>query len=413
MATHTLSETAKASIKQKLDASTKSIPGCVFVATNAAGDDLFSHAAGLRGLSGPEAMTLDSVFWIASCTKMVTGIACMQLVEQGKLKLEDVESLEKLLPELKKVQVLEGWDDSGKVKLREKKNGITLKMLLCHTAGFGYTFFNPEVRKFGFPAGIDHFSGRSEDNEHPLLFDPGSKFNYGTNIDWAGIAVERVSGLTLNAYFQKFIFEPLGIQNTSFFPTAFMKANLASMHQRYTDGKLITREHLIRAPLYNNTAAQEAGIFCAGGAGLFSQPKEYVKIISTLLNNGVSPHTSKRILAQATVEQMFTNQIPEFPNFGRELIADAIPELTNKIPELYSQPIEEAQGWGLTFMLTIHKAYTGRGGNTGWWAGLPNLFWWCDREHGVGGMIATQILPFADPNVLGLWVECEKAVYDG
>src|SRR6187402_930241 len=92
---------------------------------------------------------------------------------------------------------------------------------------------------------------------------------------------------------------------------------------------------------------------------------------------------------------MFTNQIPNMPNFGRTPIAAAIPELTNPIAELYPQPKEQEQGWGLTFMLTIHEGATGRGRNTGWWAGLPNLFWWADREKGVGGMVASQIVPFA------------------
>jgi hypothetical protein len=95
------------------------------------------------------------------------------------------------------------------------------------------------------------------------------------------------------------------------------------------------------------------------------------------------------------VDEMFSNQIPSMPDFGREPIQAATPELTNEIPQLYPQPPEQPQGWGLTFMLTIHEGATGRGRNTGWWAGLPNLFWWADREKGVGGMIASQIVPFA------------------
>lgn len=104
---------------------------------------------------------------------------------------------------------------------------------------------------------------------------------------------------------------------------------------------------------------------------------------------------------------MFRNQIPEFPNFGRQGIPDAKPELTNPIPDLY--PSDGPQGWGLTFMLT--GGPTGRSSGTAWWAGLPNLFWWCDREKGVAGMICSQILPFADPQILGLWADLEATVY--
>lgn len=110
---------------------------------------------------------------------------------------------------------------------------------------------------------------------------------------------------------------------------------------------------------------------------------------------------------------MFENQIPQFPDFARQSIPAAKSELTNAAPELYPQAGNPPQGWGLTFMLTLEAGATGRGENTAWWAGLANLFWWVDRSKGVAGMIASQILPFGDMNVMGQWAACEKAVYDG
>lgn len=234
-----------------------------------------------------------------------------------------------------------------------------------------------------------------------------------TNIDWAGIMVERVSGLSLHDYCTKNIFGPLGIKNMSFFPPAEMKDKLARMHQRSPKGELREIEHLLLRPLRDQSAQEKAETLNSAGAGLFAQPREYVKIIATLLNNGTSPNTGARILKKETVDEMFSNQIPSMPNFGREGIAAAIPELTNPIRELYPQPKEQEQGWGLTFMITVHPGATGRGANTGWWAGLPNLFWWADREKGVGGMVASQILPFGDASVMGLWAECEELVYQG
>jgi CubicO group peptidase (beta-lactamase class C family) len=175
-----------------------------------------------------------------------------------------------------------------------------------------------------------------------------------------------------------------------------MKSKLVHMSQRASDGKLTPREHLLRMPLITSPGSSEQrSILNSAGAGCFAPPREYVKIIATLLNDGTSPTTGKQILKPETVAQMFENQIPELPNFGREKIQAAIPELTNEISELYPQPHDQPQGWGLTFMLTISEGATGRGRNTGWWAGLPNLFWWADREKGVGGMVASQILPFA------------------
>lgn len=107
---------------------------------------------------------------------------------------------------------------------------------------------------------------------------------------------------------------------------------------------------------------------------------------------------------------MFTNQIPHFPNYSRQGVAAAKPELTNAVPELYPVPENAPQGWGLTFMLS-NGGPTGRSKDTVHWAGLPNLWWWADREKGVGGIVCTQILPFADLNVLGLWGGIEAEVY--
>ena len=151
------------------------IPGVTVAVVGKDGNDLFVHSAGKRGIESDEPMTPEYVFWIASCTKMLTGIACMQLVENGVLKLDDGDQLEGLCPELKDLPVLK----DGAV---EKKNkAITLRMLLTHTAGFGYSFFNERIRNWGFPGGIDEFSGRVEDIKLPLLFQPGEGWEYGVS----------------------------------------------------------------------------------------------------------------------------------------------------------------------------------------------------------------------------------------
>lgn len=99
------------------------------------------------------------------------------------------------------------------------------------------------------------------------------------------------------------------------------------------------------------------------------------------------------------------------PNFARQGIPAAKPEQTNPAPELYPQEGNPPQGWGLSFMITQEAGATGRGRNTAWWAGIANLFWWCDREKGVAGMIASQVMPFGDMSVMGQWGACEAAVY--
>lgn len=153
------------------------IPGATVVVVGRDGSELFAHSAGKRGVASKDDMHLDNIFWIASCTKMLVGVACMQLVEQGILALDDGPQIERLCPELKSLKVLR---PDG--TLEEKKRAITLRMLLSHTAGFAYTFFNERLRDWSFPVGVDEFSGRFEDIMVPLVFQPGESWEYGVCI---------------------------------------------------------------------------------------------------------------------------------------------------------------------------------------------------------------------------------------
>lgn len=383
------------------------IPGATVVVVGRDGEELFAHSAGKRGVATSEPMTLDSIFWIASCTKLLTGIACMQLVEEGILRLDDGDQVEQLLPELKDLQVLR---PDGSFEAKKRK--ITLRMLLSHMAGFGYTFFSERLRDWSFPAGVDEFSGRFEDIKLPLLFQPGEGWEYGVGIDWAGVALERASGLTLNDFLQKRVFGPLGITDMSMIPNSDMRSRVAYMHQRDADGTLRPRDHLLRVPLVIDpeNRAEVGAVFNSGGAGMFARPQDYCKVLAVLLKDGTCPRTGAKILGQATVDEMFRNQVTDFPDFGRQGFAAAKPDLTLPVGDLYPLADGAPQGWGITFMQANGTA-TGRSKGTVHWAGLANLWWWCDREKGVAGMVATQILPFGDSKVLELWGGVEAAVY--
>ncbi|KAK7955352.1 beta-lactamase/transpeptidase-like protein [Apiospora saccharicola] len=364
------------------------IPGATVVVVGKDGEELFAKAAGKRGVDSTEPMTLDSIYYIASCTKLLTGIVVMQLVEQGKLQLDDADQLETLCPELKHLKVLRP-DGS----FEAKKNRITLRMLLNHTAGFGYAFFNERLRDWVLEQGLNVFPMGFQDIQMPLLFQPGEGWEYGTGIDWAGI------------------------EDVSLIPSKAMQSRLAHMHARGKDGTIKARDHLLQ-PLLEIDPDDEAvtrQVFNSGGSGMFAKPQDYCKILAVLLNDGTCPQTGARILRHETVEEMFRNQVPEFPNLGRQGIPAADPTLTNPLPDLYPVEGDPPQGWGLTFMQSNGGAsgrspgLTGKG--TAHWAGLANTWWWCDREKGVAGMVCSQILPFADEKVLGLWMEVETEVY--
>lgn len=122
-----------------------------------------------------------------------------------------------------------------------------------------------------------------------------------------------------------------------------------------------------------------------------------------LLQDGKSPTTGSQILQASTVEEMFTNQIPDQPDFGRKPLLAMDPEVVYPAPGLYPLCESLPQGWGLSFM--ISPSITGRSDTTVQWSGVSNIFWWCDRERGISGIVGSQILPFADPKVAELWVK--------
>ncbi|KAL1984425.1 hypothetical protein VTN96DRAFT_9119 [Rasamsonia emersonii] len=400
-------------LKARIDSVTSKpdgVPGLVIAVVDRNGDIVFEHASGKRGMGTNEPMTTDTVFWIASCTKMIVAIAAMQLVEQGKLALDDVALVERLAPELRDVKVLQERPD-GRLELVEKKQGITLRMLLSHTAGFGYSFFNAALKKWSEPAGIDELSGSMSDILFtPLVNQPGSRWEYGTNIDWAGELVMRASGLKLDDYFKKHIFEPLGIRDLTFFPSDDMKRRLVYMHQRTADGKVTLREegHPLKRAL---DPIGKKHVYQSGGAGCFAVPSEYCKIIAALLNNGKSPKTGAEILKPESVKQLFENQIPQFPNFGRQGIYSTKPQYSKPSSDLYPQPLDQAQGWTLAGFQHLHPTTTGRAAGTIWWSGIANLLWWADKERGLGGFVASQILPYGEPDVQNTMAEVEKTLY--
>ncbi|KAL8985545.1 MAG: hypothetical protein Q9177_004404 [Variospora cf. flavescens] len=280
-----------------------------------------------------EPMKIDSIFWIASCTKMICGVAAMQLCEQGKLSLDDPDKVDEGGPELKTIRILRQVDEHGKPGLGDKTNRITMKMLLTHTAGFSVSAMllqrSYKALEANRSAAMSSLDNPNNVLGQPLVFEPGTDWQYGIGVDWAGTVIERISGMSLHDYFQKNIFQPLGIEKINMFPPAETKHMLAHMHHKDPYGTIREQNHPLRRPLI--IEGEDISKTCN-------------KILAAL-NSGISPTTQNRILSDASIEEMFTNQIPQFPDFGRKGMHAAKPGLTNQIPELYPQPPEQSQGW--------------------------------------------------------------------
>lgn len=399
---------ALTNIIQKSVGSIEKIPGLSVSITNKNGDNLYTHAAGYTDATAHTPITEENTFWIASTTKILVTVAVLQLVEQGKLRLDDSEQVENLVPELAKLPIVSKNED-GSLKLTPKKNGITLRHLLSHTAGFSYSFFNDIYKEWSEFFHLDEFNVKSErELQFPLLFELGTNWSYGVGIDWAGVALERYTGEKLGYYIEENIIKPLGMNETTFEPCEKVKKSLVNVSFR---DKKTGNTSVINHP-YKKFFADDNEKFHSGGAGLVSKPKEYVKFFSTILNDGVSPLTGNRILKKETVDLMFENQIPQFPDFGRAGIPGAKPDISNDIPDIYPEEGNPPQGWGLSFFLFGQKGQTGHAAKTGFWCGITNNFYWVDRETGLSGLVATNLLPFGDTQVISAWFQIEKTVYD-
>ncbi len=376
-------------------ADAKEIPGVVAMAATSDGI-LYEGAFGKRNLvKGPD-MTPDSVFWIASMTKALTATAAMQLVEQGKLKLD--EPMGKLLPQLEAPQVLEGFNDKGEPKLRPAKRPITLRQLLTHTAGFTYDFWDADTARYVKVADLPGIiTCKNAALTTPLAFDPGDRWEYGINIDFAGKAVEAVSGQNLAVYLREHLFQPLGMKDTGFVIGPDQQARLVTVHARKPDGGLDPIEFGI---------PQEPEFFMGGG-GLYGTARDYLAFLQMLMHGG--EFNGARILRPETVAQMSINNIGDV-NISQVVLKTTAPTATPDVDMGQLFPGQDIK-WGLSFLINPQQGPAGRSGGSLSWAGLANTYFWVDPSKRVAGVILTQILPFVDPSVMKLYAQFESGVY--
>jgi len=369
------------------------VPGVVAMATDR-NANIYEGAAGKRELGQAQPMTTDTVICLWSTTKAITGVTVMQLVEEGKISLDDPAKI--YVPEIAEIRVLEGFDDSGEPNVRPPKSAITVGQLLLHTAGFGYDLFNYDLIKYGEKKNVPSVATSSMASlRSVLLFDPGERWEYGTNIDWAGKVVEGATGKRLGDVMRERIFDPLGMDDTGFELTAATRPRRATTHHRGTDGRLTAN------PSFELPPNPEQHM---GGHGLYSSVGDYMKFIRMILNDGSTPDGA-RVLKAETVAKMATNGLGALKITA---LPGAIPSLSHDAEFFPGMP----KSWGYTWMINDEDAPTGRPAGELAWAGLANLFYWIDRKNGIGGFWATQILPFIDEVSVPAYFDFETAVYD-
>jgi len=363
------------------------IPGVIAMVTDENGV-IYEGAAGVKTLGENDPMTTDTITALFSTTKAITGTALMQLVEEGKVKLTD--PVKEYVPEIADIKVLEGFNDNDEPILRDPKTDVTIEMLMLHTAGFGYDFFNEEDQKYRKAKDIPSIlTSTKESIQTAFLFEPGTKWNYGTNIDWVGLVVESVRGKSLEESLQEHLFQPLDMQNTSFLLRDDMAARRASIHIRQQDGQLVPNKEMV---------LPQPPQFQMGGGALYGEVGDYMKFIQMILNDGGD------LLSSETVEKMASNGLGDLKSGGWKSFD---PVSTNEGE--FFPGVEKT--WGYTFQRNEERLPTGRPAGQLMWAGLANSYYWIDRENKVGGFFASQILPYHDIAAYLGYLEFESAVY--
>jgi CubicO group peptidase (beta-lactamase class C family) len=262
-----------------------------------------------------------------------------------------------------------------------------LRHLLTHTAGFGYEMWDPDLIRYCKTSGTPSIlTGQLASLRLPLVFDPGERWEYGINIDWAGRAIENVAGQPLDTYLGEHIFAPLGMTDTGFDPSADQASRLARVHRRGADGSL--------EPITMEMPQRE---FISGGGGLLSTGHDYIAFLQMLLH--------QELLRPETVALIGHNQTGDL-QLG--IMKTAMPELSNDV-DLFPG-VKCAHG--LANVINAQAGPNGRSVGTMTWAGLFNSYYWIDPQKRVTGVILTQILPFADQFAVRLYGEFERGVYD-
>ncbi len=377
-------------VVQSATSSEHRVPGLVAGLTNR-DETIYLGASGVRDFGTGAPMTTDTVMAIFSTTKAITGTAALQLVEQGRLDLDA--PAKEYAPTIGEIQVLDGFDDGGSPVLRAPKSDITTRQLLLHTAGFGYEFFNEQYHRLftdhGQPSVV---AATHQSLMSPLLFDPGTQWEYGSNMDWAGQVIEGITGKSLGEVMQEHIFRPLGMLDTAFVLNDSKRERLATVHQRGPDESLTPTAFLLPEPEVH-----------MGGHGLYSTVPDYLKFIRMWLNRGASD-SGEQVLQPDTVEFAARNQLGDLK---LKMLPGVMPSRSNAAEFFPGQ----SKSWALSFMVNDEPAPTGRPAGSLAWAGLANLYYWIDLKNGIGGFWGTQIFPFVDALSVGGYLDFETAIY--
>jgi methyl acetate hydrolase len=348
----------------------------------------WSGAAGER--SPGKAATTDTVFRIFSMTKAVGSMAAMILMDRGQLSADA--TVESIVPEFAELKLLEGFGADGP-KLRAPRVKATVRHLATHTSGLTYEFWNTDMPRYMEATGaLTILSGLTTSMNYPLLFEPGTRWDYGIGIDWLGRVVEKVDGRRIDRFCREEIFEPLRMPDTAFEVEPHMAARLASVSIRGEDG---TFGDFALAPPSNPE-------FYGMGHALYSTAPDYMRFLRMVLNKGTLD--GARIVSEAGLASMLANQIGSTP----------IPCLKTAAPPITADAEffpGKRKSHSMAFMRFDEDVPGMRHAGSQGWAGVLNSHYWFDPKANLAGLLMTQSLPFIEPRFAATYERFERAAY--
>ena len=342
------------------------------------GKVVYHECFGMMDLEARKAMQLDTIFRIYSMTKPITSAALMMLYEGGRFQLTDPVS--KYIPEFSQIKGVDCASEDG-FEVTELEREITIRDLLTHTAGLGYgfaqdspvesmyrkaRFFEPPLYLLDAP--LQEMIRKLV--KLPLLYQPGAGWRYSVATDVVGYLIELISGLPLDAFLEKMILGPLGMENTGFFVPESKSGRFAALYGPADGGGV----ELLDAPITSPFTKSPAGL--SGGVGLVSTSADYMRFAQMLLNGGELD--GARLLGRKTVELMRTNHLPD-----------------RLIPIQVRPHTLHGCGFGLGFRVLVHVAQAGRLGSEGefGWGGYASTSFFVDPRENLVGLLLTQLAP--------------------
>ncbi|KAH6714705.1 beta-lactamase/transpeptidase-like protein [Leptodontidium sp. MPI-SDFR-AT-0119] len=360
-------------------------------------DSSFHYAEAFGEEVGKPAGT-DAVYWIASASKLVTTIAVLQCIEKGQLSLND--DISDVLPEFKDPKILTGFDEKNEAIFKPSPKPVTLRQvtlrsLLTHSSGLSYVFMHPLLTRYQELKKTPTVANRTIAEKFPhqfLVFEPGSQWTYSPGVDWAGLAVERVTSMKLGEYMKRYMFDVVSAKDSTFHPELREELQARKARNWERQGQILKEQP---KPVYAENTLDDFG-----GGGLFTTVDNLLKIYQGVLTGKLlRPETAKQMFQPQLKEKIKGLDNPEeYDVASRNAIWNTVP---NDIPV----------NFGLGGLLNTAPVPKRRGANTITWSGHPNCYWWIDFNNGVAGVYLSQLLPTGDEKAVEVVTEFEEFVY--